>query len=91
MPPAAHNSFIASADVRHAPRKAVSGAPDFAACSVCSAVFVCAMRYTFSRSSGAVVVREMIPAMPPYVLISLLPRMRPPDLNIPQQSSLDAG
>ena len=44
MPPAAHSSFIALADVAHAPRNAANGAPDFAAANVCSAFFVCAMR-----------------------------------------------
>jgi hypothetical protein len=44
MPPAAHNSFIAFADVRQAPRKAARGAPDVAAATVCSAFLVCAMR-----------------------------------------------
>jgi hypothetical protein len=44
IPPAAHNSFIAFAEVSHAPRSAASGAPDFAACTVCSAFFVWAMR-----------------------------------------------
>jgi hypothetical protein len=68
MPPAAHSSFIAFAEVNHAPRNAASGAPDFAACTVFSAVLVCAMRYTFNRSRGAVVVRETMPARPPCIV-----------------------
>jgi hypothetical protein len=80
-PPARHSARHASSSGRDAALAAARGAPCLAvaaaAASACrveedeeaeaeeAAALVCAIRYTLSRSSGAVAVRETTPAMPP--------------------------
>jgi hypothetical protein len=65
MPPAAHKSFIASMRGRPNRLAAFTGDPSFTASMAAFLLLVCAIKYTFRRSRGAVAVLEAIPAQAP--------------------------